>query len=83
MEALAPSLSGELTGVCLECGSSIRVHFDARGYCLQELRAYAFGVLADVDMLAQRYHWSEREILEMPSIRRARYAELARERRLV
>jgi hypothetical protein len=80
MEALAPSLSSELTGVCPDCAAEISVHFDARGYCLQELRTRAAGVLADVDTLAQRYHWSEQAILEMPSVRRASYAELARER---
>jgi hypothetical protein len=80
MEALAPSLSSELSGVCPDCATEIRVHFDARRYCLQELRTRAAGVLADVDTLAQRYHWSEQAILEMPSVRRASYAELARER---
>jgi hypothetical protein len=80
MEALAPILSGELAGRCPECGSAVRVHFDARGYCLRELRARAAGLFSEVDVLAERYHWSEQAIMAMPSARRARYAELARER---
>ncbi len=52
--------------------------FAARWFCLTELRKRAAFVYQDVDVLARRYHWSERAILALPSARRAAYAELAR-----
>jgi hypothetical protein len=79
MEAMAPSLSGDLLGVCPECGSTVTIEFDARWFCLQELRDRATFIYQDVDLLARHYHWSEAEILSMPHIRRAAYAELVRQ----
>jgi hypothetical protein len=79
LEEMAPSLSGDLQGDCPECGASVAVHFDARWFCLRELRDRATFLYQDVDLLARRYHWSESEILSMPRTRRAAYAELARQ----
>ncbi len=79
MEAMAPSLSGDLEGLCPECGTTVTVQFDARWFCLRELRGRAVFIYQDVDLLARRYHWSETEILSMPQVRRAAYAELARQ----
>ena len=78
MEALAPSLSADLKGVCPECGAEVVVEFDARWYCLRELRDRAAFIYQDVDLLARRYHWTERDILALPHARRAAYADLAR-----
>jgi hypothetical protein len=79
MEALAPSLAGDLRAACPECGEPVPVYFDARRFCLQELRDRAAFVYQDVDALARRYHWTENEILALPQVRRAAYAELARQ----
>jgi hypothetical protein len=81
MEALAPCLSGDLEGVCPECGAHVPIYFDAKQYCLQELRDRASFIYEDIDLLAQRYHWSEDAILAMPQSRRANYAEWARQSR--
>lgn len=78
MEAMAPSLSGDLQGRCPECGAAVTAQFDARWFCLRELRDRAAFIYQDVDLLARRYHWSEAAILAMPHGRRAMYAELAR-----
>jgi len=78
MESLAPSLCGDLNGVCPECGAEVVVEFDARWYCLRELRDRAAFLYQDVDLLARRYRWTERDILALPHGRRAAYAELAR-----
>lgn len=78
MEALAPALSGTLRGVCPECATPIDAYFDARSYCLSELRDRASFIFEDVDLLAQRYGWTERAILAMPSARRASYLETIR-----
>jgi hypothetical protein len=79
MEAMAPSLSSDLQGVCPECRATVTMQFDARWFCLRELRDRAAFVYPDVDLLARRYHWSETEILAMPQVRRTAYAELARQ----
>jgi len=81
MEAMAPPLSGELQGICPDCDAVVTVYFDPRQFCLQELRNRAAFVYEDIDILAQRYCWSERAILAMPNTRRASYAELARQNR--
>jgi hypothetical protein len=51
---------------------------DAREICLAELRFLAGSVLEDVHLLASAYGWSERDILDLPSARRASYAEYVR-----
>ena len=79
MDAMAPSLSCDLQGTCPECGATVTVLFDARWFCLRELRDRAAFLYQDVDLLARRYHWSETEILSMPQVRRAAYADLARQ----
>jgi hypothetical protein len=79
MEEMAPSLSSDLRGVCPECGAEMEVFFDARQFCLRELRDRAAFIYQDIDLLARRYHWSETEILSLPQTRRASYAELARQ----
>ena len=79
METLAPSLSGDLRGTCPECGAEVIVHFYAREFCLRELRNKAAFLYQDIDLLARRYHWAERDILTMPHVRRTNYAELARQ----
>lgn len=78
MATLAPPLAGLLHGRCPDCGSQIAAHFEARAFCLKELRDRARFIYDDIDALAERYHWSERAILALPQARRANYAERAR-----
>ena len=78
MEALAPSLATTLNGSCPECGSSLSLFFDPMAFVLEELRDRARFLYEDVDILAERYHWTEREIMAIPSHRRRRYVEQAR-----
>jgi hypothetical protein len=80
MEQMAPALSGELEGVCPECGIGVTVLFDPQQYILTELRYQAAFIYEDVCLLARAYHWSEAEILALPAGRRLRYTEIARER---
>lgn len=79
MAALAPELDSDLRGSCPDCRATVTARFQARSYCLQEMRERARFVYDDINALAQRYHWSERAILSMPNTRRASYAELARQ----
>jgi hypothetical protein len=81
MQLLAPSLADEVQGQCPDCGATVSALFEPRGYCLQEMRERARFIYEDVDILAQRYGWSEASILDLPSARRVQYAELARQAR--
>jgi hypothetical protein len=78
LERLAPNLAGRVSGCCPECGSGVDAIFDPRSYCISELRSHARFVFREVDLIARRYHWTERDILELPTIRRSTYADLAR-----
>jgi hypothetical protein len=78
MAALAPPLAGPLQGPCPHCAIPIAAQFEARLYCLQELRDRARFIFDDIDALAERYHWSERAILTLPHLRRTSYVERAR-----
>ena len=79
MEALAPSLCSELEGVCPSCGATVEVTFDPLQFTLRELRDQAAFIYEEVCSIAERYHWSETDILAMPTRRRARYAERAQQ----
>lgn len=81
MAKLAPSLFDELDGSCPECAASIRIPFDPQRYVLGELRERAMFVYEEINLIATRYQWSEREILALPRTRRARYAEFVHETR--
>jgi hypothetical protein len=78
MAAMAPNLASTLEGVCPECGAAVTAYFDPLYYVLRELRDQAAFLYEDVCAIAQLTHWSETEILALPAVRRARYAELAR-----
>jgi len=78
LAALAPPLAGTVQGSCPECGAVVAPLFLARSYCLRELSERARFIYDDVDALAGRYHWAERDILALPYARRVRYAERAR-----
>jgi hypothetical protein len=81
MEAMAPSLLSELQGTCPECGHAVTCNFDPLQYTLRELRDQAAFVYEEVCAIARYTHWSEAEILALPTARRVRYAELAQQER--
>jgi hypothetical protein len=81
MEAMAPSLFSELQGTCPECGATVTCDFDPLQYTLYELRDQGAFVYEDVCTIARCTHWSEAEILSLPTARRARYAELTQQER--
>lgn len=81
MEAMAPSLFSELEGTCPECDAVVTCNFDPLQYTLRELRDQAAFIYEDVCSIASHTHWSEAEIRALPTVRRARYAELAEQAR--
>jgi hypothetical protein len=78
LAVLAPTLRSEVQATCPECAADVRLDVDARELCLEELRFLGSAVLEDIHLIASEYHWSESEILELPSSRRAAYAEYVR-----
>ena len=75
---IAPVLRTTVRGVCPECGAQADMDVDARGIALAELGFLAGSVLDEVHLVAAAYHWTEQVILDLPSGRRAAYAERVR-----
>ncbi len=67
-------LSFELA--CPACREPWSTWFDIGEVLWTELLRGARRLLTEVDVLARTYHWSEREILQMPEGRRRRYLDL-------
>ena len=80
MESIAPSLFTDLEGPCPECGTTVHASFDPVQFALRELRDQARLVFEETLAIARETHWSEADILSLPTARRARYAELIGER---
>lgn len=78
LEALAPRLDGELSGVCPACGQTVALHFEPVGYVLAELRDASTGLFSQVHELALAYHWSEQTILALDRRRRHGYVTMIR-----
>jgi hypothetical protein len=72
LESLSPELANEMLTACPQCGLEQTVACDACTIAPGTLDA----LYEDVHALASRYHWSEREILELPRWRRRLYLEL-------
>jgi hypothetical protein len=79
MAALDPQAEIDLDLVCPACGLGFGAILDAGTYLLREVDARLARLFQDIHTLALHYHWSEREIREMPQERRRRYLELLAE----
>jgi uncharacterized protein (DUF983 family) len=77
LEALDPLADIGLDAACPHCGAGNELQFDAAQFLWHELAARAPRILRDVAELARTYHWAERDILAMPSSRRAFYLAAA------
>jgi hypothetical protein len=73
---LDPYAEMVLAGRCPQCGAVSDTIFDPAGFLLEEIAAYAEGLVADVDQLARAYGWREADILALGPRRRRRYLEL-------
>lgn len=72
LEAVSPEVGVAAAVECPECGHGDRIAIDPY-LALQREREDLF---AEVHALASAYHWSEAEILAMPSHRRRTYVDL-------
>jgi len=78
-EALAaadPLVDVRVATACPACGRAIEVPFDVEAEALARLDRAQRRLLAEVARLAGAFHWSEREVLELPAWRRRRYLDL-------
>jgi|tagenome__1003787_1003787.scaffolds.fasta_scaffold20989179_13 hypothetical protein len=73
MEEVAPSVDLTLDAECAECGREFSAPFDPHAFFFGELRVSSEVLYREVHQLAYHYHWSEREIMEMPRDQRSRY----------
>jgi hypothetical protein len=78
LEALAPRLDGELSGMCPACGRTVDLRFEPISYVLEELRDASTGLFAHVHELASAYQWSEQAILALGRRRRHGYVAMIR-----
>lgn len=72
----APRVEQAMDARCAECGRTFEAPFDIHRLLFGELRADAGRLFQEVHYLAFHYHWSEREVLELPRDRRRGYIEL-------
>jgi hypothetical protein len=61
---------------CPECGHDFSALFDTASYFFQELAGRTRYLYQEVHLLAFYHHWSEAEIMSMPSQRRRQYLEI-------
>ncbi len=71
-----PQLETEFGVHCPECGNDFSVHFDVQDFLLREIAGTHLELYRQVHTLAWYYHWSESEILAMPSQKRHIYLDL-------
>ncbi len=78
MEALDPAASLAFDVTCTECAHGWSAPFDPACALMAHVHDEAEALLLDIDALAQRYGWSEDQILALPQLRRQAYLQLAR-----
>jgi len=76
MEAVAPKVELMMESKCPECGRDYAVPFDIQHFFFGELRTNRDLLYREVHYLAYHYHWSEREIMDMPRQKRRTYIEI-------
>ena len=76
MAALDPQAEVRLRLSCPECEHSFSSVLDVGATVVSELSSSAEQLLREVNAIALRYHWSERDILALDVKRRRRYLEL-------
>jgi hypothetical protein len=76
MAARDPQAEVRLESACPACGRSVTCVLDAASFTLEEFARRGALLTQEVHLLAWHYHWSENEILSLPSDRRAAYLSL-------
>ena len=76
MEHVAPRIELDMETTCPECGRFFVTPLDLHRFFFGELRTDRDQLYREVHYLAYHYHWSEREIMDMPRDRRRTYIEV-------
>jgi hypothetical protein len=79
MEQFAPRIDLDMDLTCPECGRAFTTPFDLQDFFFGELRTSSDLLYRQVHYLAYHYHWSEREILELPRGKRLAYIDVLAE----
>ncbi len=79
MSELDPQAELTLSLTCPVCAGAFLASLDTASYLLQELEDRARHLYREVHLLAFYYHWSESEVISMPSRKRHMYLELLEE----
>jgi hypothetical protein len=77
LSRLDPLSHLEILGQCIDCHAKVRAELDPAAHWLSILRAGSANLVQDIHRLALRYHWTEREILGLPEVRRQAYLDLS------
>jgi hypothetical protein len=72
LEAMAPEVALQVLTACPHCQAENTIGLDP----YQNLDCSADALLSEVHRLASTYHWSQRDILELPRRRRHHYLQL-------
>lgn len=75
MEAMAPRLELAMTVTCPECLSEFNIPFNVQDIFFGDFRTNLEQLYREVHCLADHFHWSEREIMEMSKQQRGKYIE--------
>lgn len=87
-EAIQPAISKALAEIdpqaeilfdlnCSACGHLWQSAFDIVGYFWAEIQGRARRLLQQVDILARRYGWTERDVMALSNTRRSLYLQMA------
>lgn len=76
MKEVSPMVELTMGATCPVCSREFAVPFDLQDFFFGELRTSQDLLYREVHYLAYHYHWSEREIMEMPREKRRRYIEV-------
>jgi hypothetical protein len=68
-----PLTALKLNTDCPVCSKSISVDFDLEAFLLDKLKEKQKFIFEEIHYLANNYHWSEKDIVEMPAWRRTYY----------
>jgi hypothetical protein len=79
MAELDPQAEIVLDAECAACGGRLSAPFDPGDYLYREVLVARHGLLRQIHTLALNYGWSERDILALPSRKRATYLGLLAE----
>ena len=76
MLRVAPHIDLNMDVTCPECGRNFTMPFNLQDFFFGEMRTSRDLLYREVHYLAYHYHWSEKEIMEMPKDQRRNYIEV-------